>query len=223
MRAADGRREPGPTADNQDPLSRARACARTCLCRHRLLATPPPPLSADLRVVVTSATLETQKFATYFNDCPVLVVEGRTYPVDIYHARSRVKFTHRKALVEAVVRRRGGGARRGAVASTDVCGWPCMAPLRSVKAAGHGMVVPRHRLCGDACNACHFPRWISRTRPRPYPILLTARRPSPPLTACPGCCCGCCCYCCVCGGGGGRFASCCASTRRRMTGTCWCS
>eukprot|EP01043_Picozoa_sp_COSAG02_P019906 COSAG02_NODE_970_length_15551_cov_4.985698_16_plen_835_part_01 len=37
----------------------------------------------DLRVVVTSATLDDKKFAKYFCDCPVIKVPGRQYPVEI--------------------------------------------------------------------------------------------------------------------------------------------
>lgn len=37
----------------------------------------------DLRVVVTSATLDDKKFAKYFCSCPVIKVPGRQYPVEI--------------------------------------------------------------------------------------------------------------------------------------------
>jgi ATP-dependent RNA helicase DHX8/PRP22 len=40
----------------------------------------------DLKVLVTSATLESEKFAAYF-ECPVLSIPGRTHPVDIYHSK----------------------------------------------------------------------------------------------------------------------------------------
>lgn len=40
-----------------------------------------------LRVIVTSATLDLQKFSRYFNDCPVLHVPGRTFPVDVMFSR----------------------------------------------------------------------------------------------------------------------------------------
>jgi HrpA-like RNA helicase len=44
------------------------------------------PLRPDLRVVVTSATLDTKKFCSFFFNCPSLHVEGRTFPVEIKHA-----------------------------------------------------------------------------------------------------------------------------------------
>ncbi len=37
----------------------------------------------DLRVVVTSATLDDKKFAKYFCNCPVIKVPGRQYPVEV--------------------------------------------------------------------------------------------------------------------------------------------
>ena len=40
----------------------------------------------DLRIIITSATIDTEKFARHFNDAPVIEVSGRGYPVDIeYH------------------------------------------------------------------------------------------------------------------------------------------
>lgn len=37
----------------------------------------------DLKLIITSATIDTQAFARHFNDAPVIEVSGRTYPVDI--------------------------------------------------------------------------------------------------------------------------------------------
>ncbi len=40
----------------------------------------------DLKVIVTSATIDTEKFSKHFNGAPVVEVTGRTFPVDIlYH------------------------------------------------------------------------------------------------------------------------------------------
>jgi len=36
----------------------------------------------DLRLVVSSATMDTEKFSTFFDDAPVLSVSGRTYPIE---------------------------------------------------------------------------------------------------------------------------------------------
>lgn len=45
---------------------------------HQLL-----PKRPDLKLVITSATIETERFSQHFNDAPVLTVSGRTYPVEV--------------------------------------------------------------------------------------------------------------------------------------------
>jgi ATP-dependent RNA helicase DHX8/PRP22 len=42
----------------------------------------------DLKVIITSATLNTVKFGSYFNNCPIIQVPGRNFPVDIYHSKA---------------------------------------------------------------------------------------------------------------------------------------
>ena len=37
----------------------------------------------DLKVIVTSATIDTGRFARHFDDAPVISVEGRTFPVEV--------------------------------------------------------------------------------------------------------------------------------------------
>ncbi|EEP75873.1 ATP-dependent RNA helicase DHX8 [Uncinocarpus reesii 1704] len=41
----------------------------------------------DLKVIVTSATLDAEKFSEYFNGCPIFTIPGRTYPVEIMYSR----------------------------------------------------------------------------------------------------------------------------------------
>ncbi|PGH02949.1 hypothetical protein AJ79_07486 [Helicocarpus griseus UAMH5409] len=41
----------------------------------------------DLKVIVTSATLDADKFSEYFNMCPIFSIPGRTYPVEIMYSR----------------------------------------------------------------------------------------------------------------------------------------
>jgi ATP-dependent helicase HrpA len=43
------------------------------------------PERPDLKVVVSSATLETERIAEFFGGAPILQVEGRTYPVDVLY------------------------------------------------------------------------------------------------------------------------------------------
>lgn len=45
---------------------------------HQLL-----PQRPDLKVVITSATIDTERFAAHFGDAPVIEVSGRTYPVEV--------------------------------------------------------------------------------------------------------------------------------------------
>lgn len=37
----------------------------------------------DLKIIITSATIDTEKFAAHFNNAPVIEVSGRTYPVEV--------------------------------------------------------------------------------------------------------------------------------------------
>lgn len=41
----------------------------------------------DLKLIVTSATLDADKFSEYFNGCPIFSIPGRTYPVEIMYSR----------------------------------------------------------------------------------------------------------------------------------------
>jgi ATP-dependent helicase HrpA len=41
------------------------------------------PKRPDLKVIVTSATIDADRFSRHFNDAPVIEVSGRTYPVEI--------------------------------------------------------------------------------------------------------------------------------------------
>lgn len=41
------------------------------------------PQRPDLKVIVTSATIDTERFAAHFGGAPIVTVSGRTYPVDI--------------------------------------------------------------------------------------------------------------------------------------------
>jgi ATP-dependent helicase HrpA len=41
------------------------------------------PKRPDLKLIITSATIETQRFSRHFGDAPVIEVSGRTYPVEV--------------------------------------------------------------------------------------------------------------------------------------------
>ena len=41
----------------------------------------------DLKLIVTSATLDADKFSEFFNQCPIFTIPGRTYPVEVMYSR----------------------------------------------------------------------------------------------------------------------------------------
>ncbi|MGI0152077.1 ATP-dependent RNA helicase HrpA [Pseudidiomarina sp. WS423] len=41
------------------------------------------PKRPELKLVITSATIETERFAKHFNQAPIITVTGRTYPVEV--------------------------------------------------------------------------------------------------------------------------------------------
>ncbi|MGB0438462.1 MAG: DEAD/DEAH box helicase, partial [Mycobacterium sp.] len=40
------------------------------------------PRRRDLKLIITSATIDPQRFAKHFDDAPIIMAEGRTYPVE---------------------------------------------------------------------------------------------------------------------------------------------
>ena len=42
----------------------------------------------SLKLIVTSATMEAEKYSEYFNRCPVFTVPGRTYPVEVLYCKA---------------------------------------------------------------------------------------------------------------------------------------
>jgi ATP-dependent helicase HrpA len=72
----------------------------------------------DLRVIVTSATIETARFAEFFGGAPVVDVEGRSYPVDVRYRPMHEEDSEAPSLPEAVASAldelaAGGGDARG--------------------------------------------------------------------------------------------------------------
>ena len=59
------------------------------------------PKRPDLKVIITSATIDPEKFSKHFNDAPVILVSGRTYPVEVrYHPFEDVSLS--EAIAESV-------------------------------------------------------------------------------------------------------------------------
>lgn len=64
-----------------------------------------------LKLVITSATLDCRKFSKFYDQCPVLQVKGRSYPVDIYHSKNSQIMTSKgpiatyvKAVIETTLK-----------------------------------------------------------------------------------------------------------------------
>ena len=43
------------------------------------------PRRPDLKLIITSATIDVERFSTHFDDAPVIEVSGRTFPVDVHY------------------------------------------------------------------------------------------------------------------------------------------
>jgi ATP-dependent RNA helicase DHX8/PRP22 len=59
------------------------ACLNTLFATQGIVTRRP-----DLKLIVTSATLDADKFSAYFFNCPIFTIPGRTYPVEILYARA---------------------------------------------------------------------------------------------------------------------------------------
>ncbi|KAF2362557.1 DEAD/DEAH box helicase domain, partial [Trinorchestia longiramus] len=56
----------------------------------------------DLRLIVTSATMDSGKFASFFGDVPVFTIPGRTFPVDMFFSRNVVEDYVEAAVKQAL-------------------------------------------------------------------------------------------------------------------------
>ncbi|MCK8600556.1 ATP-dependent RNA helicase HrpA [Syntrophobacteraceae bacterium DRH4] len=78
------------------------------------------PRRPDLKVIITSATIDPEKFSRAFNDAPIIEVSGRTYPVEVWYrpmesseeAESDVTYIDQAvAVLDLLKKRRNEGAR----------------------------------------------------------------------------------------------------------------
>ncbi|MCF2948897.1 ATP-dependent RNA helicase HrpA [Paraglaciecola aquimarina] len=61
------------------------------------------PRRPDLKLIITSATIDPLKFSKHFNDAPVIEVSGRTYPVEMrYKEIDSGEYDQIQAITEAV-------------------------------------------------------------------------------------------------------------------------
>ncbi|KAJ3566644.1 hypothetical protein NPX13_g7061 [Xylaria arbuscula] len=82
---------------------------------------------SDLKVVIMSATLDADKFKKYFGICPVCKVEGRTFPVEIYHLEKELidlKLAMLQ-LVQHIHRNKGPGDILVFVEGVEEIRWLC--------------------------------------------------------------------------------------------------
>ncbi|MGD7731420.1 ATP-dependent RNA helicase HrpA [Propionibacteriaceae bacterium G57] len=60
------------------------------------------PRRRDLKVVITSATIDTARFSEHFNNAPIVEVSGRTYPVEVRYQPLDEQGDQNQAIVAAV-------------------------------------------------------------------------------------------------------------------------
>jgi ATP-dependent helicase HrpA len=60
------------------------------------------PRRPDLKVVVTSATIDTDRFSRHFDDAPIIEVSGRTYPVEVRYRPLDEDTDQTQGIVEAI-------------------------------------------------------------------------------------------------------------------------
>lgn len=60
------------------------------------------PKRKDLKVIITSATIDPARFAEHFNDAPIIEVSGRTYPVEVRY-RPQVADEQEREQIDAII------------------------------------------------------------------------------------------------------------------------
>ncbi len=60
------------------------------------------PKRPDLKVIITSATIDVERFSRHFNDAPVIEVSGRTYPVEVEYIPSQEERDLAQSVLETV-------------------------------------------------------------------------------------------------------------------------
>jgi ATP-dependent helicase HrpA len=66
-------------------------------CLHRIL-----PRRPDLKLIITSATIDPERFSKHFGDAPIVEVSGRTYPVEVRYRAPREDEELLDALADTV-------------------------------------------------------------------------------------------------------------------------
>lgn len=63
----------------------------------------------DLRVILMSATIDTTLFSKYFNNCHILEISGRAFPVQQYFLEDCIELTEFVPPMNSRKRKRDGG------------------------------------------------------------------------------------------------------------------
>lgn len=58
--------------------------------------------ASNLKVLITSATLDGEKVSRFFSNCPILNIPGKLFPVEILHSSERPKSYIEAALKTAI-------------------------------------------------------------------------------------------------------------------------
>lgn len=67
------------------------------------------PRRPDLKIIVTSATLDPERLSRHFNGAPIITVEGRTYPVTVQYRADAEEIDTEDAVAEAIEHLWSGG------------------------------------------------------------------------------------------------------------------
>ena len=58
--------------------------------------------ASNLKVLITSATLDGVKVSKFFSNCPVMTVPGKLYPVEIVYSHERPRSYLESSLITAL-------------------------------------------------------------------------------------------------------------------------
>ncbi|XP_064460142.1 ATP-dependent RNA helicase DHX8-like isoform X2 [Ornithodoros turicata] len=58
---------------------------------------------SDMKIIVTSATIDVSKFSKYFFDAPIITVPGRAFPVEIFYSNNDLPLDYFEASIQRVL------------------------------------------------------------------------------------------------------------------------
>lgn len=59
---------------------------------------------SDLKIIISSATIDSKLFSSYFNYAPIINIKGRSYPIDIRYRPIVVKKNNSKARINSIIK-----------------------------------------------------------------------------------------------------------------------